>query len=157
MQKIILGLILSLTMLFANSQVVLAGEGPAGEDPEPTTESVFGQIEAPMGVADLNEQAGAASNNIGLMIFISNMIKLASVIAGIWVLFNFIMAGFTYITANGDSGAYAKIGEKLALSASGLLLIVAAYTIAGILGLLIFGDATYIINPQIPTAIQTGI
>lgn len=157
MQKIILGLVLSLVMLFSNNQVAIAGEGPAGEDAPTTTNSVFGQIEAPMGVADLNEQAGATSSNIGLMIFISNMIKVASVVAGIWVLFNFVMAGFTYITANGDSGAYSKIGEKLALSASGLLLIVAAYTIAGILGLLIFGDATYIINPQIPTAIPTGI
>ena len=141
MKKIILGLVFSLMILFFNSPV-MAQEG-----------SVFGKIEAPVGVAELNTQAGKTSNNIGLLIFVSNMIKVASIVAGVWVLFNFIFAGFTYISASGDSSAYAKIGEKLALSATGLLLIVAAYTIAGILGLLIFGDATYIINPQIPTVI----
>lgn len=143
MKKIILGLVLSLMVLFFNNPVMAAES------------SVFGEIEAPAGVAELNTQAGETSNNIGLLIFVSNMIKVASIVAGIWVLFNFIFAGFTYISASGDSGAYAKIGEKLALSATGLLLIVAAYTIAGILGLLIFGDATYIINPQIPTVIGT--
>ncbi len=143
MKKIILSLVFSLMMLFFSSPVM------AQED------SVFGEIEAPAGVAELNTQAGEASNNIGLLIFVSNIIKVASIVAGIWVLFNFIFAGFTYISANGDSGAYSKIGEKLALSATGLLLIVAAYTIAGILGLLIFGDATYIINPKIPTVIGT--
>lgn len=145
MKKIFLALILSLAMLFTSNQV-MAEEA-----------SVFGPIEAPVGVAALNKQAGKANSNIGLLIFISNMIKVVSIVAGIWVLFNFIMAGFTYITAAGDSGAYAKIGEKLALSATGLLLIVASYTIAGIISLIIFGDATYIINPQIPTVITTGI
>ena len=144
MKKIIFSLIFIFTVLFLSNQTVMAAE-----------EGVFGQIDAPAGVSELNNQAGAAGNNIGLLIFISNMIKLASVIAGIWVMFNFIFAGFTYITANGDSSAYSKIGEKLSLSVSGLVLIVAAYTIAGILGLIIFGDATYIINPQIPTVMGT--
>ena len=114
-------------------------------------DELFGQIEAPQGVAQFNEQAGEGANNIGLLIFISNLIKFASVVAGIWVLFNFITAGFTYVTASGDKGAYDKIGSKLTLSVTGLVLIVGAYTIAGILGLIIFGDPTYIINPDIPT------
>lgn len=143
MKKIILSLALVLAVLFLNNQGVMA----AGE-------SVFGAIEAPPGVAELNVQ-DTSGNNIGLLIFISNMIKVVSIVAGVWVMFNFIIAGFTYITANGDSSAYSKIGEKLSLSVSGLVLIVAAYTIAGILGLIIFGDATYIINPQIPTVIGT--
>lgn len=143
MKKILLSLVLSFTILCPNQ--VMAQE-----------ESVFGQIEAPAGVAELNADPRAGESGIGLLIFISNIIKIVSVVAGVWVLFNFITAGFTYITANGDKGAYSQIGEKLALSVTGLLLIVAAYTIAGIIGLLVFGDATYIINPQIPTAIPTG-
>lgn len=114
----------------------------------PSTDSVFGNIEAPQGVAELNIHAGG----IGLLLFISNMIKLASIIAGVWVLFNFISAGFTYITS-ADSSAYSKIGEKLSMSVMGLALIVASYTIIGIVSLIIFGNPTYIINPQIPTAI----
>lgn len=141
MKKFIFSLLFTFAILLLSSQVIMA-QG-----------SVFGDIEAPAGVADFNDQAG--ESGIGLLIFISNMIKFSSVIAGIWVMFNFIFAGFTYVTSNGDSGAYSKIGEKLSLSVTGLVLIVAAYTIAGIISLIIFGDATYIINPQIPTAIGT--
>ena len=144
-KKNLIGAGLVLTLILSTQQVnALTNNSGA---------SVFGQIEAPVGVAEFNKQAGEANSNIGLLIFVSNLIKLASVVAGVWVLFNFISAGFTYITSAGDSSAYAKIGKKLALSATGLVLIVAAYTIAGIIGTIIFGDATYIINPQIPTAI----
>lgn len=113
-------------------------------------ESVFGPIEEPVGVAEYNADGG-----IGLLKFISNMIKIVSIVAGVWVMFNFITAGFTYITAAGDSGAYSKIGEKLSYSVSGLLLIVASYTLAGVVSLIVFGNATYILNPEIPTAIET--
>ncbi len=136
MKKIIFSTLLSLTLIFFASQSVLA-------------QSVFGPIEAPQGVSQLNDDAGG----IGLLLFISNMIKMLSIVAGIWVMFNFVIAGFTYITSAGDSGAYSKIGEKLSFSVTGLLLIVAAYTITGVISLLIFGDATYILNPDIPTAI----
>jgi hypothetical protein len=115
-------------------------------------ESVFGPIEEPVGVAEYNDDA---EGGIGLLKFISNMIKIASIVAGVWVMFNFITAGFTYVTAAGDSGAYSKIGEKLSYRVSGLLLIVASYTLAGIVSLIVFGDATYILNPEIPTAIET--
>jgi hypothetical protein len=138
MKKVILSALLLLAMFMVANQSALA--------------QVFGPINPPPGVAELNAEAG--DSNIGLLIFVSNMIKLVSVVAGVWVMFNFITAGFTYITAAGDSGAMTKIGEKLSLSVSGLLLIVASYTIAGIIGLIIFGDATYIISPEIPTAIQ---
>lgn len=114
-------------------------------------DTIFGTIEAPAGVDKFNADAGEDANNMGLLLFVSNVIKLISIVGGIFVLFNFVFAGFTYITANGDSSAYSKIGEKLSLSVTGLILIVASYTIAGIIGLIIFGDATYIINPQIPT------
>lgn len=139
MKKSILSLFFCLVLIFANLQTVMA-------------QSVFGPIDAPAGVAELNADAG--EDGIGILIFVSNMIKLVSIVAGIWVMFNFVTAGFTYITSAGDSGAYAKIGEKLSLSVSGLLLIVASYTLAGIVGLIIFGNATYIISPEIPTAIQ---
>lgn len=153
MKKIIFALILSLITLGSTAKVALAQTATPTSG---STDSVFGEIEAPAGVAELNDQAGTAGNNIGLLIFISNMIKFATIIAGLWVMFNFISAGFTYVTASGDSGAYSKIGEKLSISVSGLVLIVGAYTIIGIISLLIFGDATYIINPDIPTAISTG-
>ncbi|HPS40565.1 MAG TPA: hypothetical protein PLQ50_01005 [Candidatus Woesebacteria bacterium] len=137
MKKVIYSLLCAIAILLASNQTVLA-------------ESVIGTIDAPPGVANFNAQ-DTSGHNIGLLIFISNMLKFATVIAGIWVLFNFISAGFTYISASGNSSAYSKIGGKLLSSVAGLFLIAASYTIAAILGLIIFGDATFIINPQIPT------
>lgn len=148
MQKTIFSLIFFCTILLLSGGVVTA------QTTAPASDSVFGPIEAPVGVADLNKDPRAGTNKIGLLIFVSNMIKFASIVAGVWVMFNFIFAGFTYITSS-DSSAYAKIGEKLAMSVTGLVIIVAAYTIAGIISLIVFGDATYIINPQIPTVIST--
>lgn len=116
---------------------------------EPSND-IFGTIEAPVGVDKLNAQS---ESGIGLILFISNLIKLISIIAGVWTMFNFIFAGFAYVTDNGKSGSMEKIGEKLTMSVVGLAIIVASYTIAAVIGLIIFGDATFIINPQIPSAI----
>jgi len=111
-------------------------------------QTVFGTVNPPPGVAAFDAAAGGGEN-IGLLLFASNLIRIVTVIAGIWVLFNFIMAGFTYINSSGDSGAHKKVMEQLSMSVIGLVLIVAAYTIAALVGLLVFGDASYILNPQI--------
>ena len=121
--------------------------GPAGVGGAPD-ESVFGQIEAPAGVDKYNLQTGSA-DGIGIIIFISNMIKLATIVAGVLVFLNFIFAGYTYITAAGDSGAVNKVGEQIKMSVIGLVLIVLAYTITAVISLIIFGDPGYILNPKI--------
>lgn len=107
----------------------------------------FGNIEAPAGVRKYD----AAAGGIGLLLFVSNLIQIATVVAGLWVMFNFITAGFTYVTSNGDSAAHGKIASKLTQSIIGLVIIVAAYGVTALAGLLFFGDAMYFLNPQIPT------
>lgn len=105
---------------------------------------IFGTINPPAGVAEYNDQAGS---NIGIILFGSNVLKASSVIAGIWVMINFVLAGWTYITSNGDAAAHGKVANQLTMSVIGLLLIVGAYTIAALIGLIIFGDAGFILNP----------
>lgn len=106
---------------------------------------VFGQIQAPQGVQQLNQQAGG----IGALLFISNMIKLATVIAGIIVFFNLIRAGYTYINSQGSSKANEEVKNMVTYSILGLILIVAAYTIIAVISVVLFGDAGYILNPQL--------
>jgi len=115
------------------------------------SDALFGAIEAPPGVAEFNQQS---ESGIGIIVFFSNLIKLIAIIAGIWTMLNFILAGFTYVTSADNPSAIEKIGSKLTLSVVGLGIIVASYTIAAVIGLIIFGDATFIINPQIPSAIM---
>jgi hypothetical protein len=145
MKKIILGLLFLLiaSSIFLNNQTF-------AQTPSAKPASVFGNIDAPPGVAELNQQS---DSGIGLILFFSNLIKLISIVAGLWTMLNFILAGFTYITSADNSGAIEKIGSKLTLSVVGLAIIVASYTIAAVIGLILFGDASFIINPKIPSPI----
>jgi hypothetical protein len=139
---------------YTNDSCEVIGMEPAPGDCFYSTSvccTTFGIIKAPPGVAEFNAQA---EGGVGIIIFFSNLIKLIAVVAGLWTMLNFILAGFTYITSADNPSAVEKIGSKLTLSVVGLGIIVASYTIAAIIGLLLFGDATFIINPQIPTPIN---
>ena len=109
---------------------------------------IFGKIEPPKGVNEFNTAAGG---EIGILLFFSSVIKLFTIVAGIWTLFNFILAGFTYVTSQGDSGAHQKVRSRITMSILGMILIAASFTIMGILGFVLFGDAAYFVNPTLFT------
>lgn len=109
-------------------------------------EDIFGKIETPNAISVYDSQA---SNGIGLILFFSNILNLFSIIMGLVIFFNFISAGYIYITSSGDNSAHTKVREKLTFSVVGLVIIVMAYSIAGIIGLVFFNDATFILNPEI--------
>lgn len=78
-----------------------------------------------------------------------NGIKLLIAIAGIYAVFNFILAGYGFMSAGGDpkrvSEAWAKIWQTLL----GLIVVVGTIVIGSIVSQIIFGNATTIFNPQI--------
>jgi hypothetical protein len=111
-----------------------------------TANEALGQITKPQGVAQFDAAAGGG---IGLLVFISTLIQIFTVVAGVWVFFQFLMAGYEFLISNGDTAAYGKARDRITMSVLGLIIITAAYTIAALVGLLFFGDATYILNPQI--------
>lgn len=113
---------------------------------------IFGRVTPPEGVTRFDQAAGG-NDAIGLLVFISTGIRIFTIVAGLFVMLNFFLAGFEYITA-GDSKAHAKARERLTTSVIGLVIIVSTYTIIGLIGLIFFGSAGYIINPVItgPTA-----
>jgi len=113
-------------------------------------DNIFGQVTPPTSVQTYDlvvETSGGAK--IGIVAFASNLINLFTVVMGLYIVYNFIMAGYLYITGSGDTGAHAKVREKLTWSVVGLAVIVLAYTIAGIIGLVFFGDAGFILSPTI--------
>jgi hypothetical protein len=111
----------------------------------PGTDDIFGTIEPPAGVEKYDAASGGKS---GLILFLSNIIRIGTVVAGIWVMVNFILAGWTYITSSGDAKAHGEASNKMTYSLIGIAIIVGAYTLAAVIGLVIFGDAGYILNPQ---------
>lgn len=110
------------------------------------TDNVFGSVDAPPGIAQYNS---AAAGGIGLIPFISNLIRIATIVAGIIVFLNFILAGYAYISSDGSSKVNEEVKNKLTYSVIGLLIIVASYTIIAIISLLLFGRADFILNPTI--------
>src|SRR5258708_6855480 len=103
-------------------------------------------MKAPHGVSKFS----TGTNGEGLIVFVSNLIKLVTIIAGLFGLFNIISAGYTFLGSDGNPKAAEEAGNKLFMSLIGLIIIVGSFAITAIVSLILFGDATYILNPKIP-------
>jgi hypothetical protein len=111
--------------------------------PNPAT--IFGKVSAPPGVAEYDSAAGG----IGLLLFVSNALKLVAIGAGLFVIFNVVYAGIIYISSFGEASAHTKVRDLLTYSLIGLVIIAASYAIAILIGFIFFGDADFIINPTV--------
>lgn len=107
---------------------------------------IIGPIEFPFRVFS-NSYADLQGG--GLITFISNIIRLAVVAAGIFAFLNLILAGFEYISSAGDTKKTAQALARINMSLIGLVIIVASFAVAAIIGLILFGDAGAILNPRI--------
>ncbi len=85
----------------------------------------------------------------GLILFLTNIIRVFFVVAGILAFLNFTIAGFQYMTAAGDSKALQAAWDRIWQSLLGLILIVGSFALAALFGFLIFGDPGFILNPKI--------
>lgn len=115
--------------------------------------AIIGGVTPPEGVRKINNQAVGQGGSIGIIIFASRMLNFFSIVAGIIIMFNVLFAGFTYITSAGDASAYQKIIDKVTWSIIGMVAIISAYAIAGIVGQVFFGDPTFILQPTLEGAI----
>jgi len=106
----------------------------------------IGTIEIPPGVDKYQAASGA---DIGIIFFISVMVKLALIAAGVWAMINIFLAAFSYFSSKGDPGTYQKTAQSLINTVIGLVLLISLYTIVAIVGLVFFGDAGYILNPTL--------
>lgn len=123
-----------------------------GRSSEPNcNSSVVGAVKPPIGISEFDNRSGADSSGqqIGIIFFASNLLRLFATIAGIWAMFNIGMAGYMYITAMSDAGVTEKVKDKITMTVIGLAIIAGSYIIAGLIGLVMFGDATFIISPKL--------
>jgi hypothetical protein len=114
-------------------------------------QEIFGSVSPPPGVDKFNSQAGStgATSGIGIILFASHLIQLITIVAGLWVFFNFVSAGFLYITSSGESATHTKVKDQITMSVLGLVIIIGAYTATALISLFLFGRADYILNPVI--------
>jgi len=130
-----------ISFLLSISYFLLATSSAYAQD------SIFGPIEAPPHI----EKHGGdiASGNFGLINFLSSFIKLFMVVAGLFAFINLILAGWQYISGGGDPEKISQATSKITYSVIGLLVVVGSFTLAGIFGFILFGDASAILSPKI--------
>lgn len=105
--------------------------------------SVFGEIKAtPL-------PATYRSVTTGLPIFISNIVRLIMIGAGIFAFINLVIAGLLYVTSAGDEKKVSQALASINMSLIGLVVLIASFAITGIVSYILFGDATAILQPTI--------
>ncbi|MDR0462981.1 MAG: hypothetical protein LBG64_02050 [Pseudomonadales bacterium] len=77
------------------------------------------------------------------------VLGILTIIAGIALLFNIILAGIKIITGAGKPGILAENSKRILFSIAGLALIFAAYIIVGLVSFILFGDTDFILNPTL--------
>ncbi len=111
-------------------------------------QGIFGQLDNPM--LDPTTRAGYTDlSSGGLVKFVNNLIMLLTVIAGIWVVVNFIAAGYIYLNAQGVPQKITDAGNKILQSVMGLAIVAAAYVIAAILGAILYKNPTIFLQPAL--------
>lgn len=103
--------------------------------------SLFGTVAPPI--------TGYPTDPSGLTILVTNILRLAFLGAGIWAFFNFIVAGYSFMSASGDPKKITAAWEKIWQSIIGLVVIVGSFILAAVVGWLIFGDPLFILRPRI--------
>lgn len=112
-------------------------------DPSP----IFGNIDLPAPLA--SGYGGFADSGKGLVGLLNNILKLITLGAGLFAVVNFILAGYGIMSSSGDPEKMGKATSKIWNSVIGLILIVAAFAFAALIGWIIFHDADAILNLKI--------
>jgi len=108
-------------------------------------QNIFGGITPPAAI----QKFSPTGDPSGLIMLFNNILRLLIVAGGIFALLNFIIAGYLFMSANNDPKridfAWAKIWQSIV----GLLIIAVSFVLAALIGKLLFGDATAILQPRI--------
>ena len=105
--------------------------------------TTFGTIKPPVTVGNY------ANVDTGLPSFITNVITIVFAAAGLFAFFNLMIAGFSYISAAGDPKKIEAATASINMSLIGLVVMVAAAAVTGVISYLLFGSATAILQPSI--------
>ncbi len=102
-----------------------------------------------LGTPIKNPVSNYGSVDTGLPSFITNVVTVIFVGAGLFAFFNLMIAGFSYISAAGDTKKIEAATQSINMSLMGLVVMVGAAAITGIVSFVLFGSATAILQPSI--------
>jgi hypothetical protein len=108
-------------------------------------DTIVGKITNPLAKSygNYNDPTG------GIIGLFTNLLRLVFVVAGIYALINFIIAGYQYMSAAGDAKALTAAWGRIWQTLLGLIIVVGSFALAALFGYLIFGDAGFILRPSI--------
>lgn len=106
---------------------------------------IFGPITPPTPYG----QIAASGTNQGLVSLVNNLLGLITGVAGIFVIVNFITAGYLYLSSNGEPQKIIAAGNKILQSAIGIGIVAIAYIIAAIVGKILFNDPMRLLQPKL--------
>ena len=102
----------------------------------------FGKVVAPPQVAALVGKGGLSA-------LVGAILKTLIIGAGVYALFNFVLAGYDYISSSGDPKGIQAATSRITQSIIGLVVAAGAFLIAGLVGQIVFGNPNYILQIQI--------
>ena len=113
------------------------------------TDKIFGKIVPPQAIERLTPAGWEAGHPSGLIVLFNNVLHLLIVVGGIYALLNFIIAGYSFMSANNDPKKIDLAWAKIWQSMVGLLIIAASFVLAALIGKFLFGSARAILEPKI--------
>lgn len=110
--------------------------------------SIIGGITPPAPFKNITGQYGGIEN-LGLIKFFNNLIRLLFVVGGLWAFLNLVLAGYGFLGAGEDPKKMAAAWAKIWQSMMGLLFMLGSFVLAAIFSYLLFGNPLTILNPKI--------
>lgn len=105
---------------------------------------VFGEIGSPTALGGV--ESGA------VITLLNNLLRLIFIVAGLFVLFQILIAGINYTGAAGDPQKIQNAQDRIWQSLMGLIIMIASFIAAVIIGAIFLDDPMAILNPRIPAA-----
>ncbi len=107
-------------------------------------DAVFGNIPAPAEIARFGAVDAGGPGKLIQLIF--NVMIIAG---GIYALFNFILAGYAFLSAGDNPKGVETAWAKIYQTIIGLVFLVGSFLLAAVISLLVFGRADAILNPTL--------
>jgi hypothetical protein len=101
---------------------------------------IFGPIKPPSFISE---------NPSGLVTLFNNLLRLLIIGGGIYALINFIIAGYSFMSANNDPKKIDLAWAKIWQSMVGLLIIAVSFVIAALIGKILFGNTKALLEIKI--------